>query len=357
MLQDCVELVVLAALDELDIDEQRSLESKSFDELLSELKKHGAPIIKSGTIKALNKQRVISKHYGQLAEPASVVNYLDVADQFINSLLRHIAGKPLAEIFLINLVNECAAKAHLNQAVLFAESNEYLRALIEIRKAFYSSYENEYSIYGWRNTSRDKEQGFSFAAYFFGGRKSYHWMKNSEWIGANVRTPTEYVQINHEQLKIDCMEWGLSTIEIENLRRLTPDVVETEKGVWHIEYDFNFPANEANQSNFNYCLEVIINFLLKKQEHDSNRKWPKKEQFFPMPPVYIGKSIHQKPLQTSPVIHIVQEGYLYSIEKIISGFNHGERYQYIHLHQLDEETNESSNHIWGYLLIEDSPHS
>ncbi|MDC4793709.1 hypothetical protein NQ839_16040, partial [Acinetobacter baumannii] len=65
LLQDFVELVVLAVLDETDIDEQRSLESKSFDELLGELKKRQIPVIKSGTIKALNKQRVISKHYGQ----------------------------------------------------------------------------------------------------------------------------------------------------------------------------------------------------------------------------------------------------------------------------------------------------
>ena len=65
LLQDFVELVVLALLDELDADNVKNLESKSFDELLGELKKNDIPVIKSGTIKALNKQRVICKHYEQ----------------------------------------------------------------------------------------------------------------------------------------------------------------------------------------------------------------------------------------------------------------------------------------------------
>ena len=79
-------------------------------------------------------------------------------------------------------------------------------------------------------------------------------------INENVKKPTDYVQINHEQLKIDCMEWGLTTTEIENLRRVTPEVVQTEGGAWHSDYEFLYPANEANQANFNYCFDVAINF-------------------------------------------------------------------------------------------------
>ena len=103
LLQDFVELVVLAALDELDVDQQKALESKSFDELLGELKKRKVPVIKSGTIKALNKQRVISKHYGQLAEPASVVNYFNAAVKFVDALLEDVIGAKLQEVRAIGL--------------------------------------------------------------------------------------------------------------------------------------------------------------------------------------------------------------------------------------------------------------
>lgn len=141
LLQDFVELVVLAALDELDVDEQKALESKSFDELLGELKKQKVPIIKSGTIKALNKQRVISKHYGQLAEPASVVNYFNVAIAFVDALLKHVVGSNLSEIFLTDILKDGEAKDLIKESISLSEQKNYLDALIGLRKAFFTSYE------------------------------------------------------------------------------------------------------------------------------------------------------------------------------------------------------------------------
>jgi hypothetical protein len=351
LLQDSVELIVLGILDELDDEEQRSLESKSFDELIGELKKQRVPVYKSGTLKAMNKQRVISKHYGQLAEPASVVNYLETAREFIDQALIHVSGKTLSQIFLVDLVKDCPAKEHLILAIQHADNGDLLEALIEIRKAFYVAYEKNYCVYGWRDPNNQPKGLLGF--FGMGGHKAYHWTKDAGWISGNVRKPTDFVQINHEQLKIDCIEWGLSTIEIDNLRRLTPEVVETEKGVWHVDYDFSYPANEATKENFNYCMDVIINFLIKEQTFNANRKWPSRDKAFPAPPVYIGKNIHENPTRTSSVVHVVQEGYFYKIERIVTGFDHSERYQYLHLHQIEPDTGNHINHIWGYLYIED----
>jgi hypothetical protein len=351
LLQDSVELIVLGILDELDTEEQRNLESKSFDELIGELKKQSIPVYKSGTLKAMNKQRVISKHYGQLAEPASVVNYLKTANQFIDKALVHVVGKTLSQIFLVDLVHDCPAKEHLVQAIQYADQENYLEALIEIRKAFYMAYEKEYCVYDWRDQNNQPKGLFSFIG--MGGQKAYHWTKNAQWINENVRKPSDYVQVNHEQLKIDCIEWGLSTNEIDNLRRLTPDVVQTEKGAWHVDYDFTFPANEATNDNFNYCMDVIINFLIKEQTFNANRKWPSRDKAFPAPPVYIGKNIYEKPSRSTPIIHVVQEGYLYTIERMVTGFDHSERYQYLMLYQEDPETGNRVNYVWGYLYIED----
>jgi len=80
LLQDALEITFLALLIEKGIDDQKSLDRKSFDELIGELKKAGLEVPKTGTLKALNKQRVIVKHYGQLAEPVTVNTYADAAD-------------------------------------------------------------------------------------------------------------------------------------------------------------------------------------------------------------------------------------------------------------------------------------
>ena len=59
-------MVFYALLIESDVDEAKNLEGKSFDELIGELKKAGVPVPKSGTMKALNKQRILTKHYAHV---------------------------------------------------------------------------------------------------------------------------------------------------------------------------------------------------------------------------------------------------------------------------------------------------
>lgn len=75
------------------MDEQKDLESKTFDELIGELGKSEVKVPKSGTLKALNKQRVITKHYGQLAEPETVRNYAEASDIAVSKILMQVLGK------------------------------------------------------------------------------------------------------------------------------------------------------------------------------------------------------------------------------------------------------------------------
>lgn len=204
LLQDFVELVVLAALDERDVDEQRSLESKSFDELLGELKKIGAPVIKSGTIKALNKQRVISKHYGQLAEPASVINYFNASTKFVDTLLEDVVGTKLQEIFLTDILKEGEVKDLVKKAIDKSGVGNFMDALVGLRMAFFLAYEREYCIYAFRQKD-GSDTSFSgiFGLLGLGGMKSPYWTRNKQWIDANVRRPADYIQISYDQLKTD----------------------------------------------------------------------------------------------------------------------------------------------------------
>lgn len=351
LLQDFVELIVLAVLDQLDADEQRSLESKSFDELLGELKKLKVPVVKSGTIKALNKQRVISKHYGQLSEPASVVNYFNTAVVFADAMLEHVVGKKLQEIFLTDILRDGSEKDLIKDAILSADKDDFLDSLIKLRKAFFISYEREYCIYAFREAEQNLGVwgllGFSAS----GGGKAHSWTRNKTWMDANVKTPSDYIQVDSEKLKTDCMEWGVSTVDTENFRRLTPKVVETEKNVWHVDYDTNFAANELNVENFNYCLDVVLDFLLKKQEFDTGHKWPKRVKSIPAPPIYIGKPVFESPSPHSRVVGYVNEGFYYTVDRVVSGFDAGERYLYVHLYPQGEEFLLGS-HMWGYMLTE-----
>lgn len=354
LLQDFVELVVLAVLDELDVDEQRALESKSFDELLGELKKRNVPIVKSGTIKALNKQRVISKHYGQLAEPASVVNYFSVAAQFVDTLLTAAVGAKLSEIFLTDILKDGEVKDLIRESIALSDQNKFLDALTGLRKAFFIAYEYEYCIYAFRERDENEIGRWGLLGLgASGGMKAHYWKRSKQWMETNVKKPVDYVQINHDQLKTDCMEIGVSTVDVENFRRLTPEVVRTEANAWHFEYSPTFAANELNRENFNYCLDLIIDFLLKKQEQDASRRYPKREKSIPAPPIYVGKPVFQKPSKESSQIGIVEENFYYSVNSIATGFDSSERYLYVHLYP-QENKSIFEGHLWGYLLIDES---
>ena len=57
VLQDALEAVLYALLLERGVDNEKNLERKSFDELIGELKATGVVVPRSGSLKALNKQR------------------------------------------------------------------------------------------------------------------------------------------------------------------------------------------------------------------------------------------------------------------------------------------------------------
>jgi hypothetical protein len=189
LLQDTIELILLALLMELGVDEKKNLDSKSFDELLGELKGAGIHIPKSGTVKALNKQRVIIKHYGQLAEPSTVLSYSHAADIFIESVLKQVVDKTLNEIYLADLLPDCEAKEFLTRAIQLKESGKFLEALIEMRKAFFVEYENTYAIHEWADVDQNDTRIASLAVIVKGGLNAPYYTRNKQFIEKNVDCP------------------------------------------------------------------------------------------------------------------------------------------------------------------------
>ena len=350
MLQDALELIVLALLGEHGVDENKNLEKKSFDELLGELKSSGTPMPKLGTIKALNKQRVITKHYGQLAEPATVRNYFDAASQMIDAALKHTVDKSLDEVFLTDLLKECEAKELLVQAIALRDCGSFLECLINIRKAFHVEYEHDFAIH--RFSDLDEPPESAFALIRLGGYKAPHYKRTKAWITGNVGKPVDYVQVDYREIRNDAVEWGVSTSAVENIMRLTPAVFRAENdSQWRIDYDLTYPANEANISNCNYCLDTLITFLMKKHEHENAKRWPSRTRPHTPPTVYVGHAFYSAARTNSVVMHYVQEGYLYTMNRSVSGFADGEEYFHLTGNEPPDDKNpHGKNFVHGYLL-------
>lgn len=355
VLQDALETVLYALLLECGVDDEKNLERKSFEELIGELKGAGVAVPKSGTLKALNKQRVLVKHYAQLAEPAMVRSYFDASQEAISRMTIEVIGQSLRDLFIADLLLEGESKVLLKAAEQAIKEHRYLDALIETRKAIFVEFEADYSIYGWRDYDGKKQEGF-LASAMRGGWRAPSWTKNKGWIEENVEVPTDYVQIDVQNWRLQAMELGIHTVELHNLQRLTPDVFRADsKSGWSVTYDASFPASNATESNARYCLDRAVSILIKKQQHAQARREPAMDMPFDPPPIYIGHTLHERPSTDSPTVHTVQEGFSYSIRRVVGGFNPPESF-YDVLAESERQTDRTflggaAEVHRGYLLI------
>mgnify|MGYP004711175867 CR=1 FL=1 len=263
ILQDAFELIMKAALIEKGIDEFKSFEKLSFDDIIGLLRSHGVTVAKSGTLKAMNRERVNVKHYGQLAEHGTVQNFFDASEVAHRAIMDEVFGKNLGEIYASDLIRDESVRRYISDAETFIAKGNTTNALFSVRKAIFISIEAEYDIAAYADP--DHVNTFPFLAR--GGHSPYH-TRNAKWIADNVREPFDYIQLNVEKIKIDLMEWGVNTQDFWNIWRLTPKVYQANKDSDWKQSSLEMHEDRKNQlETARYCLDRAINLLLKKQQH------------------------------------------------------------------------------------------
>jgi hypothetical protein len=322
VLQDAVELVFLAVLIEKGVDEQRAIEKLDFDGMISAIAQLGINVPKSGTLKAMNKLRVTAKHYGQVMEPLTVQGHLNTSKIVIDAVLISAVGKPLREVFLTEILGDTPSRTFLDQAVSALADRDYLGSLIATRKAFFLEFEKSYCIYAYREISKNDPYRGGLLGLFGGGWNAHYWTQNAEWIRDNVKTPFDYVQINHETWRIDAMEWGINTQTLNNIQRLTPGAVRLEtKGEWFIRLPAAYEANSANQENASMCLDLTIEAIRRKHEHIRAARMVSEDKPYDTPAAYVGQPLFERPARDSKVIRVLTERDKYSVSEMLSGFD------------------------------------
>ena len=272
VLQDALEHIFLSCLIERGVDEKKSIDNFSFDQLIGELKAEGISVVKSGTLKALNKQRVIIKHYGQVSDPSTVSNYYEIAQHAANEILKQVIGKSLQDVCLHELIQNKEVKEYLNEATTALKDGKHFDALVNIRKAVYVEIESDYCIYEWRDSNPNEP--INLAVMLRGGTKAPWYTRNRNWISENVFNPFDYIQLDHNRIRQDLIEWGASTQDFWNIWRLTPEVMRIDKDSgWLLKGELKHIRQVATEENARYCLDRAITLLSKKQAHHGLSRW------------------------------------------------------------------------------------
>jgi hypothetical protein len=355
VLQDALELGFYALLIERGVDESKNLETKSFDELVGELKKAGVQVPKSGTLKALNKQRVLTKHYAQLAESATVRGYFDAARDALASVVVAVTGKPLSEIYMADLLEANETQKVLKEAEAFIASKQYLEALTAIRKAIFIEFEADYSVYDWRDYEGQEDPLGLGLLLGRRGWKAPYWTRRKDWIQKNVRDPLDYIQIDHDHWRLDATEWGISTADLQSICNLTPSVFRKDgNSNWSIKYDAALPTKGATPANAKYCLDRAIAVILKKREHGRAAKYSRFDRLVSLPEGYLGANVYESAALDSSVMHVISRDFEYNVAQIVNGFDSSQRF--FRIFGASRQKNERglpTQYVFGYLRIRD----
>jgi hypothetical protein len=312
-----------------------------------------ACLIKSGTLKAMNKQRVIVKHCGQLAEPTTVRHYFEMSQIAIDDFLQKVVRKPLNEIVLYDIIKNSEVRQCLADAEKDIEAKNYWGSLVEVRKAIFLEVEEDYSIINWKDTPRDGESpSLAYNALLMKGFKAPWWVKNKEWIEENVKDPFDYIQLDYERIRLDLLEWGVSTQDFWNLWRLTPSVIrESKESEWLIKGDVQHLLIAPTEQNARYCLDRACSMILKKQSHsDLSRQLssPALQRYMVKPKS--DQPLFQKASSTSKVIDTLQEGHSYSVNSFVRGLS--EKRKFVNILHLDMD--EPKKVYTGYMIYDPS---
>jgi hypothetical protein len=343
VLQDGVELVFYACLIEIGVDESKAVESFTFDQLVGELKRVGLVVAKSGTLKAMNKQRVLIKHHAQLAEPAAVQQYLDASLLATDSLLTQVIGKPLQQVVLADAITKPESKILVEEATACIEERRYMDSLIATRKVLFLAVETEYDIARWKDY--DSAQPAASFEHLFGNKAPYH-TRNKQWIKDHVLNPLDYLQLDLKGVEAEMMGLGIDPVEFFNVWRLTPNVYPVSDNVWAVKTEPRTHSS-ATEKTARYCLDVVVSILLRQQLRENLSRFPEYQSW----KVHLLRSqavLKRASLDSEPGGVVLEEGDVCNGLFQVTGFDGIREFVYV----FSFEKNGKLQFFEGYIPIE-----
>ncbi|WP_189424005.1 hypothetical protein [Devosia pacifica] len=307
----------MAVLIELGIDEKVSIEKHSFDQLIGELRQAGIKVPSSGTLKAMNRQRVIIKHYGQPSEDLSAFQYFQSCSRSVDSILKDVFGKTLQEINQSEYLREGPARNHVEKALEYLNSSNLWDCICEIRKAIFIEIEVDYDVKKFADPKSKRAFGLVSR-----GWKAPYFARSSSWISENVRNVFEYVQIDYSEVNSSLLQWSVNTEDFWNLRRLTPHVYQDEDTkAWCIERSAQKINYALNRENVNYCVDTGINILVRKQRHQQVSRYTGNNSKFRVLINSEKVAVRQKADLLSDIIGYVYKNREYDVAEVVPGFD------------------------------------
>ncbi len=253
LLQDAIELLLLAAAEHLNIGVGRA---ESFDNYLTKIAGKIAPkeVPFRVSIVQLNKLRVAAKHDGITPSHAEVERFALIAREFAEEASRVLFDEEYSTVSLIDLLIAGDPKAHCLAARGAYESRDYTTCLTECRKAIFLVFEKRFDVFGFRN---EKPRG-----HFGPLSDAPLYAKDPTYIKDHVNEDTDYIVLDYQKLGQDLVTDGIDPVSFWNVWRLTPEVYQREDKSWTVKLDPEKLLRTDIQQQAAYVLDNTVRMLL-----------------------------------------------------------------------------------------------
>ena len=275
LLQDSVEIFLLAAAEHIDADVGNITNfNKYFDLINKKLYPKELPF--RFRLNSLNKLRVNAKHYGLSPSKSETTGLIETVKEFFEEVSLQVFEKEFVTISLVDLINEGEAKDYLTAAENDFSNGEYVNVLINCRKAIYVEIESDYDISPYIDESERKGFGLMLMGY-----KAPFYARNKKYIEENVKEPTDFIVYDHDRLDMDLLRSGMSRLDYWNVWRLTPALYRKDKeSDWIVKEDFRKLDEEGIKDRAEYVLDSTINLILTKHLDLKRSKTPDYRKYF-----------------------------------------------------------------------------
>lgn len=254
LLQDAIEIALLAMIDHLDIRVGHRTDFSQYLDKINETTGEELPFRRR--LLDINKVRNLSKHDGISPNAKEVPGYLSDARKFLEQACSKVLKTDFWSISLLDLLEKGESLAVLKEAENYIELEEYEAALAAVRKAFFVEFET------WYDTQKDLEGG---GGLLFGSRAPYY-ARNKEYIEKNVATPFDYIVLDHSQVDADLTTEGIDHTTFWNIWRLTPNVYRHRpEDDWMVKHEPDKMERQGIKEGATYALEAMVEVLLARQ--------------------------------------------------------------------------------------------
>lgn len=260
---DAVELFLELASEYLDVDKRlKDVPFMGYWNLINPIlqMKGKGELTQRISIDRLNDARVAFKHHGTSPSKSAIEGFRASVTNFFEENTPIVFSIKFSEISLINLVQNEDAKKSLDEAQKMLIENKIEDALDKVALAFAQLVDD------YERSKRDK---FGRSPFFFGSGLHFlnsFFMHLEGDLGRFVDKVKESIEAIQEAVKL--LSLGLDYRRYARFRLLTPYVMGTISGKYHIQRVQRGSERPPTGEDVQFCMNFVIESALILQEFD-----------------------------------------------------------------------------------------